>query len=116
LLPQSCRDAKSPTPSRAPLTFASGFPGLRQVQPLTMVTTLVPRDDPSKFTYATEKYFINGKEISNESGESKFVAYDDDSKAPYGMKQGYGIFVTNESYIKGSFPFPIRYFNVLSPN
>ena len=81
-----------------------------------MVTTLVPRDDPSKFTYATEKYFINGKEISNESGESKFVAYDDDSKAPYGMKQGYGIFVTNESYIKGSFPFPIRYFNVLSPN
>ena len=47
-----------------------------------MVTTLVPRDDPSKFTYATEKYFINGKEISNESGESKFVAYDDDSKAP----------------------------------
>ena len=32
------------------------------------------------------------------------------------MKQGYGIFVTNESYIKGSFPFPIRYFNVLSPN
>ena len=72
-----------------------------------MVTTLVPRDDPSKFTYATEKYFINGKEISNESGESKFVAYDDDFKAPFGMKQGYGIFVTNESYIKGSFPFPI---------
>jgi hypothetical protein len=38
----------------------------------------------------------------------------DDSKVPYGMKQGYGIFVTNQAYIKGS--FPIRYFNVLSPN
>ena len=80
-----------------------------------MVTTLVSRDDPSKFTYATKKYFINGREIKNESGESSVAAYDD-SKVPYGMKQGYGIFVTNESYIKGSFPFPIRYFNVLSPN
>ena len=70
-----------------------------------MVTTLVPRDDPSKFTYATEKYFINGKEISNESGESKFVAYDDDSKAPYGMKQGYGISSPTSLTSKGHFHF-----------
>jgi hypothetical protein len=87
--------------------------GNSEVIELRVAATLVPRDDASKFTYATEKYFINGREIKNESGESSVAAYDD-SKVPYGTKQGYGIFVTNRAYIKGS--FPIRYFNVLSPN
>ena len=103
-----------PAEGYPPVTIAQSHEaGTSEVVELRVVTTLVPRDDASKFTYATEKYFINGREIKNESGESSVAAYDD-SKVPYGMKQGYGIFVTNRAYLKGS--FPIRYFNVLSPN
>jgi hypothetical protein len=79
---------------------------------LRVVTTLTSGDGASPLRYATEKYFINGKEISP-TGDRSVAAYDD-SKAPDGAKQGYGIFVGNRAYLKGA--FPIRYFNVLSPN
>ena len=86
--------------------------GSGEVIELRVVTTLTPGDDPSKPGEAKEKYFVNGQEIDEGT-----VRVDKDTTSE---KQSYGIFVTNVGYetdqadIKGS--FPIRYFNVLSPN
>ena len=86
--------------------------GSGEVIELRVVTTLTPGDDPSKPGEAKDKYFVNGQEIDEGT-----VRVDKDTTSE---KQSYGIFVTNVGYetdqadIKGS--FPIRYFNVLSPN
>jgi hypothetical protein len=80
--------------------------GTGEVIELRIVTTRIPRDDAPKSRYLTEKYFINGKEIKESDG---------DNVGDYsGAKQAYGIFVTGRPFGKRS--FPIRYFNVLSPN
>lgn len=86
--------------------------GTGKVIEFRVVTTLRPGDDASKPGDATEKFFVNGKEIT----ETNTPVYED----PNSEKQSYGIFVANLAFltdqadIKGS--FPIRYFNVLSPN
>jgi hypothetical protein len=88
-----------------------------EVIELRVVTTLKPSDDASKPGEATEKYFVNGKEIL----ESKVPIYPDTNyPGPNTEKQSYGTyvanvaFVTDQADIKGS--FPIRYFDVLVPN
>jgi hypothetical protein len=100
-------------PAYSPIILARApEAGTGEVIEFRVVTTLRPGDDASEPGDATEKYFVNGKETAESS-----IRIDED---PNSEKQSYGIFVGNVAFmtdqadIKGS--FPIRYFNVLSPN